>query len=141
MSVRDLPALNAVLNATSAVLLVLGFLAIRRRRIATHRRLMTSAMVVSALFLTSYLTYHAQVGSVRFLGTGTARTVYFAILISHTVLAVVVAPLAITVFVLGRRGSFARHRRLARVTLPIWLYVSATGVIVYLMLYQIYPHS
>ena len=123
MTVRDLPTLNAFLNATSAVLLVVGWTLIRKRRIAAHRRTMTAA-------------YHAQVGSVRFPGTGGARTLYLGILLTHTILAAFVAPLAITTFVLARRGRFERHRKFARFTLPIWLYVSVTGVVVYLMLYR-----
>jgi uncharacterized membrane protein YozB (DUF420 family) len=141
MTVRDLPALNATLNAVSGLLLVIGWFLVRARRLDAHRRVMTAAFSCSALFLACYLTYHAQVGSVRFLGTGTARTVYFSILITHTILAAIVAPLAITVFLLGRRKRYAAHRRLARVTLPIWLYVSVTGVAVYVMLYHLYPHS
>lgn len=137
MSLRDLPTLNALLNATSALLLVVGFLRIRKKDVAGHRRVMTAAMATSALFLASYLVYHANVGSVRFTGTGTIRTVYFTILLTHTVLAAVVAPMAIATFVLARRGRFATHRRLARVTLPIWLYVSVTGVAVYWMLYRL----
>jgi len=136
MSVRDLPTLNALLNATSAVLLAIGWVLVKRRRLDAHRRVMTAAFTVSTLFLVSYLVYHANVGSVRYLGTGAARTAYLTILATHTVLAALVAPLAVTVFVLGRRRRFERHRRLARWTLPIWLYVSVTGVIVYLMLYQ-----
>lgn len=141
MSVRDLPTLNAFLNATSAVLLATGWVLVKRRRLETHRRVMTAAFVTSALFLVSYLVYHARVGSVRYLGTGAARTAYFAILATHTVLAAVVAPLAIAVFVLARRNRLATHRRLARFTLPLWLYVSITGVVVYVMLYVIGPHA
>ena len=136
MTVRDLPTLNAALNATSAALLVLGWFLIRAGRREAHRKTMTAALTCSALFLVSYLAYHAQVGSVRFTGTGAARTVYFAILLTHTVLAVAVTPLAVTAFVLARRGRFATHRKLARWTLPVWLYVSVTGVVVYLMLYR-----
>ena len=136
MTVRDLPTLNAALNATSAALLVLGWLLIRAGRREAHRKTMTAALTCSALFLVSYLAYHAQVGSVRFTGTGGARTVYFAILLTHTVLAAAVAPLAVTAFVLARKGRFATHRKLARWTLPIWLYVSVTGVVVYVMLYR-----
>jgi uncharacterized membrane protein YozB (DUF420 family) len=136
MTVRDLPTLNAALNATSAALLVLGWFLIRAGRREAHRKTMTAALTCSALFLVSYLAYHAQVGSVRFTGTGAARTVYFAILLTHTVLAASVAPLAVTVFVLARKGRFATHRKLARWTLPVWLYVSVTGVVVYLMLYR-----
>lgn len=136
MTVRDLPTLNALLNATSATLLVTGWLLIRSGRRRAHRKVMTSALACSALFLVSYLAYHARVGSIRFPGTGTARTVYLAILLSHTLLAAAVAPLAVTAFLLARRGRFDRHRRLARWTLPAWLYVSVTGVVVYLMLYR-----
>ncbi|MGE5347622.1 MAG: DUF420 domain-containing protein [Acidithiobacillales bacterium] len=136
MTFRDLPTLNALLNSASAALLVTGWLLIRAGRREAHRKFMTSALACSALFLVSYLVYHSRVGSVRFAGTGTARMVYLAILLSHTVLAAAVAPLAVTVFVLARRARFDRHRRLARWTLPVWLYVSVTGVIVYLMLYR-----
>jgi uncharacterized membrane protein YozB (DUF420 family) len=138
MTVHDLPALNAFLNATSTILLIIGFALIRTKRIALHRRAMTAAFTTSTLFLISYLAYHAQVGSVRFPGTGRVRTIYFAILITHTILAACVAPLAVTTFVLARRGRFETHRRFARVTLPIWLYVSVTGVVIYTMLYQIH---
>jgi uncharacterized membrane protein YozB (DUF420 family) len=137
VTVRDLPTLNAVLNATSAALLVLGWFLIRAGRRDAHRRAMTAAFVCSALFLASYLAYHAQVGSVRFRGTGAVRTVYFGILLTHTVLAAAVAPLAVTAFVLARRGRFETHRKLARWTLPLWLYVSVTGVAVYVMLYRL----
>lgn len=136
MTYRDLPTLNALLNATSAAFLVTGWLLIRSKRREAHRKAMTSALVCSALFLVSYLVYHAKVGSVRFAGTGTARTVYLAVLLSHTLLAAAVAPLAVTAFILARRGRFDRHRRLARWTLPVWLYVSVTGVVVYVMLYR-----
>jgi uncharacterized membrane protein YozB (DUF420 family) len=133
---RDLPTLNALLNATSAAFLVTGWLLIRSKRREAHRKAMTSALVCSALFLVSYLVYHAKVGSVRFTGTGAARTVYLAVLLSHTLLAAAVAPLAVTAFLLARRARFDRHRRLARWTLPVWLYVSLTGVVVYVMLYR-----
>ncbi len=137
MDARDLPALNALLNTTSAVLLVAGYRLIRRGRREAHRRAMTAALIVSALFLTSYLIYHAQAGSVKFLKTGWIRPVYFAILISHTVLAACVAPMALVIVWRAWKGRFDRHRRLARVTLPLWLYVSVTGVIVYWMLYHL----
>jgi uncharacterized membrane protein YozB (DUF420 family) len=137
MTVGDLPALNAVLNATSAGLLALGYALIRRGRREAHQKVMQSALVCSALFLVSYLTYHAQVGSVRFQGQGPMRTVYFAILISHTILAIVIVPLVIVTFVRARRGRFDRHRAIARVTLPLWAYVSVTGVVVYWMLYRL----
>jgi uncharacterized membrane protein YozB (DUF420 family) len=136
MTVRDLPTLNAALNATSGLLLVLGWILVRARRLTAHRRTMTAAFTCSTLFLVSYLVYHFQVGSVRFPGRGTARMVYLAILVTHTILAAAVAPLAVTTFVLARRGRFERHRRVARLTLPIWLYVSVTGVVVYVMLYR-----
>lgn len=135
MSVTALPTLNAFLNGTCAVLLATGFVLVRRRQVVAHRACMTVAFALSVVFLTSYLVYHAQVGSVPFRGQGWIRPVYFSILISHTVLAVLVPPLAVTTLVLALRGSYARHRRVARWTLPIWLYVSVTGVLVYWMLY------
>jgi putative membrane protein len=136
LTVQDLPALNATLNAISAVLLVTGYVLIRTRRPIAHRNVMIAALVSSILFLTSYLVYHAQVGSKHFPGTGTVRTVYLVILATHTVLAAAVPFLAgITVWRAWRR-SFARHKRIARWTLPIWLYVSVTGVVVYWMLYR-----
>ncbi len=136
MSVRDLPALNACLNAASAVLLIRGWMLIRRGERDRHRRVMLAAFATSALFLTSYLLYHAQVGSVRFQKTGPIRAVYFSILLTHTVLAASVAPMALFTLVRGIKGRFDRHRALARWTLPLWLYVSVTGVIIYLMLYR-----
>lgn len=136
MDVRDLPALNALLNTASAVLLVTGYRLIRAGRREAHRRAMTAALLVSALFLTSYLIYHAQVGSVKFQKTGWIRPVYFSILVSHTILAACVAPLALVTVWRAWRGRFDHHRRLARITLPLWLYVSVTGVLVYLMLYH-----
>ena len=137
--VTDLPALNACLNATSALFLLLAYRAIRRREIDRHRRLMLAAAITSAVFLASYLTYHARVGSVRFTGQGPVRTIYFAILISHTILAVTVLPLVLRTLYLGLRRRDGQHRRIARWTFPIWLYVSVTGVIVYVMLYRLYP--
>ena len=137
MTVRDLPALNAALNATSAALLLTGYLLIRRRRIEAHRRVMIAALVTSSLFLASYLFYHFQVGSVRFQGQGALRTVYFAILISHTVLAVVIVPLVLVTLTHALRQRFDPHRRIARVTLPLWGYVSVTGVVIYWMLYRL----
>jgi putative membrane protein len=138
-TLRDLPAVNAFLNATSAGLLLLAYVAIRRLDIRRHRALMLSAAATSALFLVSYLTYHAKAGSMRFGGQGPVRAVYFTILISHTLLAVVVLPLALRTLYLGLKRRDDRHRAIARFTLPIWLYVSVTGVIVYLMLYRLYP--
>jgi uncharacterized membrane protein YozB (DUF420 family) len=135
--VHSLPALNASLNALAALLLVTGYVLIRNKRWIGHRNVMTAALVCSVLFLTSYLIYHAQVGSVRFPGHGTARTVYLTILATHTVLAAIVPFLAgVTVYRAWRR-RFPQHKRLARWTLPIWLYVSVTGVVVYWMLYRV----
>jgi uncharacterized membrane protein YozB (DUF420 family) len=136
LRLHDLPAVNATLNAVAAALLVIGFALIRNRRWVAHRNVMVSALACSTLFLTSYLVYHSQVGSVRFPGTGAARTFYFTVLISHTLLAAAVPVLAGITVVRAFRGRFERHMRLARWTLPIWLYVSVTGVVVYWMLYQ-----
>jgi uncharacterized membrane protein YozB (DUF420 family) len=136
VDVRDLPALNACLNATCAVLLIIGYGLIRRRRIEAHRRVMIAAFCVSVLFLISYLIYHAQVGSVRFQKTGSIRTFYLIILLTHTVLAAAVPFLAIISLKRGLQRKDKAHRRIARWTLPIWLYVSVTGVVVYLMLYR-----
>ncbi len=135
MTVADLPALNATLNATSGVLLIIGWLMIKRGRVTAHKAFMGAAFVVSTLFLVSYLVYHYHAGSVPFTGTGSIRTVYFTILVTHIILAAAVVPLASVTIVLALRGRFAAHKRIARWTLPIWLYVSVTGVIVYLMLY------
>jgi uncharacterized membrane protein YozB (DUF420 family) len=137
LHLRDLPALNATLNAAAALLLITGFVLIRRRQRLAHRNVMLAALVCSTLFLTSYLIYHAQVGSVHFPGTGAWRTVYFTVLITHTSLAAAVPVLAIITLTRALRQRFDRHRRIARWTLPIWLYVSVTGVVVYWMLYQI----
>ena len=136
MSVHDLPAVNATLNGVAGVLLLIGFLLIRSRRIDLHRRFMIAAFVASSLFLVSYLVYHAQVGSVRFTRQGFVRPLYFTILITHVVLAAAVLPLAILTLTRGLKGRFSAHRRIARWTLPIWLYVSVTGVLVYVLLYQ-----
>ena len=137
--VSFLPHLNALLNATSAVLLVCGYFFIRRGRIQTHRKCQISAVVSSSLFLGSYLLYHSYHGTTRFTGQGLARPFYFSILISHTILAVAIVPLIFITLLRAARRDFVRHRKIARWTLPLWLYVSVTGVIVYLMLYQIYP--
>lgn len=136
MSVRDLPTLNALLNGTAAALLVTGFFLIRSGRREAHRRVMTSAFACSVLFLVSYLVYHAEAGSVRFQGTGAVRTAYLSILLTHTLLAAGVPFLAVATLLLARKGRFETHRRLARVTLPLWLYVSVTGVVIYVMLYR-----
>ena len=134
-----LPHLNACLNGTSAVLLFSGYSFIRARNVAAHRACQTTALIVSLLFLASYLTYHYYHGATRFPGTGWVRPLYFTILISHTILAIVIVPLVALTFYRAIRNDFGRHRRIARITLPLWLYVSITGVIVYLMLYHIYP--
>jgi uncharacterized membrane protein YozB (DUF420 family) len=136
IAVSDLPAVNAALNATSAVLLSAGYLLIRQGKKESHRKVMLAAFTISVLFLISYLVYHFQVGSVRFQKQGAIRTVYFAVLLTHTVLAAAVPPLAVITLRRGLKSQFAKHRAIARWTLPIWLYVSVTGVVVYLMLYQ-----
>jgi putative membrane protein len=135
----DLPAVNAGLNALSAGLLVAGRVFITRRRVSAHKACMITAFGVSMLFLASYLTYHVQVGSVRFTGTGPIRAVYFAVLVTHTALAAAVPVLAVTTLFFAIRARYARHVRIARWTLPIWLYVSVTGVMVYVMLYRLFP--
>jgi len=134
-----LPHLNACLNGTSAVLLFTGYTFIRKRNVVAHRACQVAALVVSLLFLVSYLIYHYHHGTTRFQGTGLARPIYFTILTSHTILAIVIVPLVALTFRRALQGDFSRHRRIARITLPLWFYVSITGVIVYLMLYQIYP--
>ena len=139
MHISDLPLLNACLNATSTVLLLLGYRLIRSGNRNAHKRVMLLALTTSSLFLISYLIYHYQVGSVRFTGEGWPRTLYFAILATHTILAATVPPLAIITLVRALRERFDKHRKIARWTLPIWLYVSVTGVIVYVMLYRLYP--
>lgn len=136
MDVHSLPAVDATLNGTAAVLLMRGYYLIRRRRIAEHKLTMILALLVSTAFLICYLVYHSQVGSVRYTRTGPIRIVYFSILISHTLLAATVPVLAIITLRRAWLENFALHKKIARWTLPIWLYVSVTGVIVYLMLYQ-----
>jgi len=136
VSLSDLPALNATLNATSAVLLLTGYAFIRRGHVRRHRAAMISACVVSTLFLTSYVIYHANAGSKPFTGRGPIRALYFTILLTHVVLAAAVPPLALITLWRGLRARFDRHVAIARWTLPIWMYVSVTGVIVYLMLYR-----
>ena len=138
-SLSSLPLLNAVLNGISALLLSGGYLAIRRRSLTVHKGFMLSACVTSALFLISYLTYHYQVGSRSFPGQGSIRIVYFAVLISHTILATVIVPLVVMTLYRAFRGQVPQHRRVARWTLPLWMYVSVTGVVIYIMLYQLYP--
>ncbi len=136
MSVTDLPAVNATLNTISTVLLVTGWVFIHRGERQKHKACMIAALITSSLFLTSYVIYHAQVGSVPFRGTGWIRTVYFSVLIPHVILAAAVVPPILITVSRGLSAKYDKHRRIARWTLPIWLYVSITGVIVYLMLYQ-----
>src|ERR1051326_6149477 len=131
-----LPAINATLNATAAILLICGYFLIRRKHIQTHRKVMLAAFAVSTAFLICYLVYHFQVGSVRYRRTGAVRALYLSILATDTVLAAAVPPLAIVTLSRGLGSRFDKHRRIARWTLPIWLYVSVTGVVVYLMLYR-----
>ena len=136
MLIHNLPAVNASLNALSGVLLLIGYGLIRGRRIEQHRRFMIAAFVASALFLVCYVVYHAQVGSVPFRRQGFVRSLYFTILITHVTLAFVLVPLAIVTLSRGLKARFAAHRAIARWTFPIWLYVSVTGVLVYVLLYQ-----
>lgn len=136
MTVHDLPAVNATLNAVAAVLLSIAYVLIRQRRIDAHRRTMIAAFATSSLFLICYIVYHAQVGSVRFTRQGFVRPLYFGILITHVTLAAAVLPLAIITLSRGLKARYDRHRAIARWTLPIWLYVSVTGVLVYVLLYQ-----
>ncbi len=137
-SVSDLPLVNASLNSLATILLITGYICIRRRRIAAHRAMMIAAFVTSALFLVSYLVYHAQTGSRPFPGRGAVRGIYFTILITHIVLAATIPPLAGVTLWRAYQGRFDRHMRVARWTLPLWLYVSITGIVVYVMLYQMY---
>jgi uncharacterized membrane protein YozB (DUF420 family) len=134
-----LPHLNAFLNATSGILLVTGYYFIRNGQIGAHKRCQLSAVVASVLFLASYLTYHYFHGATRFAGQGIWRPLYFTILISHTILAVVIVPLVAVTLTRALRSDFFSHRKIARVTFPLWLYVSVTGVLVYLMLYHFFP--
>jgi uncharacterized membrane protein YozB (DUF420 family) len=136
MTTHDLPAVNATLNALSGILLLVGYTHLRARRIEQHRRFMIAAFVTSSLFLVSYVIYHAQVGSVRFTRQGFVRPIYFTILITHVTLAAFVLPLAVLTLSRGLKARYARHRAIARWTFPLWLYVSVTGVLVYILLYQ-----
>ncbi|HUQ95096.1 MAG TPA: DUF420 domain-containing protein [Bryobacteraceae bacterium] len=136
MTLQDLPTVNALLNAMSSVLLATGYVLIRRKKREAHRKVMLAAFVTSVVFLVCYLVYHFQVGSVRFQGGGPLRTVYLGILLTHTVLAATVPFLAIITLRRAFAARFDKHRRIARWTLPIWLYVSVTGVVVYWMLYR-----
>jgi len=138
VTIGDLPALNATLNGLSAVFITTGYLLIKRGERELHKRCMLAALITSSAFLVSYVIYHANTGSRPFPGTGIARAVYFAILITHVVLAATILPLALTTAARGLRAQYTRHVAIARWTLPLWLYVSVTGVVIYLMLYQIY---
>ena len=137
MTIADLPAVDAALNATTAVLLLIGWTLIRRGRVAQHRAVMIAAFCTSTLFLICYLTYHAHIGSKHFTGQGAIRVVYFSILLTHTVLAVAIVPMVLITLSRGLRARYDRHRAIARWTLPLWLYVSVTGVVVYVMLYRL----
>ena len=141
ISVSQLPSVNAALNSLSAVFLTTGYYFIKSKRITAHRTCMLSAFTCSTLFLISYLTYHFHVGSVPFKGQGWIRPVYFAILLTHTILAAAIVPLALITLTRGLKARFAAHRRIARWTFPIWLYVSVTGVVVYWMLYWMAPST
>ncbi|HKP36267.1 MAG TPA: DUF420 domain-containing protein [Pyrinomonadaceae bacterium] len=137
--ISALPHFNAFLNFTSFVLLTSGYFFIRRKDVIAHRNCQVAALSVSILFLISYLTYHSQHGATKFVGQGIVRPIYFAILLTHTILAAVIVPFVIVTFLRAKRGNFLRHKAIARWTLPMWLYVSITGVVVYLMLYHLYP--
>lgn len=139
MSIRMLPALNAILNATSGILIIIGYVMIRRKKVAAHRACMIGAVSTSIIFLISYLIYHFNVGATRFAGTGWSRPFYFTVLISHTILAVMLVPFVVVTLRRALKGDFARHRKVARWTFPMWVYVSITGVIVYFMLYHWFP--
>ncbi|HKX26765.1 MAG TPA: DUF420 domain-containing protein [Blastocatellia bacterium] len=139
MSISDLPTLNAILNSISAIFLATGYVFIRRKNTGAHRSCMISAFITSTLFLTSYLIYHYHHGATTFSGQGAARSVYLTILLTHTVLAVVIVPMIFVTFSRAFRERFDPHRKIARWTLPLWFYVSVTGVVVYLMLYHLYP--
>jgi len=138
LELSDLPGLNATLNGISAAFLVVGFILIKQRRWRLHKRFMLGALVSSTLFLISYVIYHANVGSRPFTGTGTVRMVYFTILITHVILAATILPLALVTTARGLREQYVQHVKVARWTLPLWLYVSVTGVIIYLMLYRLF---
>lgn len=134
-----LPAVNAVLNSTAAVLLLSGYVAIKSGKESLHKALMIATTLVSALFLSSYLTHHSMFGSTKFTGQGWIRPVYFSILLSHTLLAIVMLPMVLMTFYRAFKNQREEHRKIARWTFPIWLYVSVTGVLVYMLLYQLYP--
>jgi uncharacterized membrane protein YozB (DUF420 family) len=134
-----LPTLNAILNATSGILIIIGYVMIRRGKINAHRACMIGAVTTSIIFLISYLIYHFNVGATKFAGTGWSRPLYFTVLVSHTILAVVLAPVVVVTLRRALKGDFKRHRKIARWTFPMWVYVSITGVIVYFMLYHWFP--
>lgn len=136
LQISDLPTVNAILNSTSCVLLTVGYVFIRKRKIEQHKKCMLAAFGVSVLFLISYSIYHSNAGSTKFLHEGWIRPIYFTILISHIILAFIIIPLALVTLYLAWREKFEKHRRIAKFTFPIWLYVSITGVLIYLMLYQ-----
>lgn len=138
LTISDLPALNATLNGIAAILLVTGYLFIKQGRRRQHQWCMLGALTTSALFLVSYVTYHLHAGSRPFPGQGPIRVVYFAILITHVILAAVIVPLALLTALRGLRSQFDKHVRIARWTFPVWVYVSVTGVVIYLMLYELY---
>lgn len=139
MSFSELPLLNAILNTTSALLLLLGHREIKRGRRVTHKKLMIAAFTASSLFLVSYIVYHYVHGAQYFQGQGWIRSLYFLILGTHTILAALIVPLVLITLRRGLKNDFARHKKIAKWTYPIWLYVSITGVIIYLMLYQLFP--
>lgn len=139
MAVHPLATANAVLNSIATVLLVIGWICIARGRWRAHRAAMVAAFIVSAVFLVSYLTYHALAGSVPFRGQGVVRPIYFAILVSHVILAAAVPVMALRMFFLAWKGRWDAHRRLGRIAMPVWLYVSVTGVVIYAMLYHLFP--
>ncbi len=138
MTIADLPAVNATLNGIAATLLIIGWVLVRRRRFESHRRVMLAAFATSALFLISYVVYHANVGSRPFPGHGPIRAVYFVILITHIILAAAIVPMVLVTLSRGLSRRYDAHKRIARWTLPVWLYVSVTGVAVYAMLYRMY---
>lgn len=137
MTVSDLPVLNASLNLLATLFLLAGYVFVRQRRVGPHRLCMLGALAASALFLTSYVIYHYNVGSRPFTGTGVVRVIYFAILVSHVLLAIAIVPLVLMTVSRALSGRFDPHRRIARITWPLWMYVSVTGVVVYLMLYRV----
>jgi uncharacterized membrane protein YozB (DUF420 family) len=139
LTIHDLPAVNATLNGLAGILLLIGFLLIRQRKVSAHQKVMWSAFTVSCAFLVCYLVYHYNMGSVRFDKPGWVRTVYLWILGTHTILAAAVPFLAVITLTRGQRGRIARHRAIAKWTWPIWMYVSVTGVVVYVLLYQVRP--